>query len=287
MPYEVSDKEIEYLDEMLKDINGDISVSMSYVRRAQGLTFEQLGEKFSGINVSTIKRYMQQSYPSIRPIHLVAAMSWVMMVPMTSFYYGFRLKEYYRGMDDDAVQALMCVGRLPSNQFEHIVSLIRNLLDTDQNQHISSYCKDLESEFGSIDNYDDLFPPQVLDLDAFAMDYYRSIAITVKIFREKNDITKETIARVLGLSSYQYDLLEDQYKTTSFPVAIGFRVKLGFKLASHVNFTSEMRMFPEFHELRKAQQFRDALIIEVLRHVPAKHKPHVINLLLEIAKIYI
>ncbi|EJO2021867.1 hypothetical protein NRC95_004620, partial [Vibrio vulnificus] len=67
----VSDQEIEKMNMLLKSIDTDMAVSMSYVRRAQGVSFEQLENRFSGINGSTLKRYMQQSYPSMRPIHVV------------------------------------------------------------------------------------------------------------------------------------------------------------------------------------------------------------------------
>ncbi|WP_332308963.1 hypothetical protein [Enterovibrio coralii] len=101
----VSDEHIQKLNEMLEHIDTDIALSMSYVRRAHHMSFPDLKKKFTGINVETLQKYMQESYPAHRPIHVVAAYSWVMMVPMTAFYYGLKLREYYRGMDDLAVEA--------------------------------------------------------------------------------------------------------------------------------------------------------------------------------------
>ncbi|WP_260261818.1 hypothetical protein [Vibrio intestinalis] len=284
---EVSDQDIEKLDNLLKNIDSEMAVSMSYARRAQGITFDQLEKRVTGINASTLKRYMQQSYPSMRPIHVVAAMSWVMMVPMTSFYYGLKLKEHYRGMDDKAIEALLCIGRLPSDQFDVFLQLVCNLMDAESRAEFEQYRLNVESQVGSLDHYNELLPPPVLDVNAFAIDYYRSISITAKRFREENNISIETLSRVLGISTYQYSILEDINKIRDFPVAIGFRVKLGFHLDSHADFSSEMRQFPQFHRLRQMQHVRDSLIVESLRKLDYSRKNSAIQILTTLSKIYI
>ncbi|OCP81311.1 helix-turn-helix transcriptional regulator (plasmid) [Vibrio cholerae] len=282
----VSDQEIDRLDEMLKTIDSDISIAMSYVRRAQGLTFKALDKRFSGINSGTLKRYMQQSYHSMRPIHIVAAYSWVTMVPMTAFYYGFKLKEFYRGMDDNAVEALVCIGRLPTEQFNTFLTIVCNTLSEESRREFFAFRAAIESEYGVIENYSSLFPPTVLDINEFAIDYYRSVAVTVKRFREENNISIDTISRVLGLSRYQYEALEKPNKIMQFPVSIGFRVKLGFKLNTHVNFTSEMRQFPEFHKLRQVQHVRDLLIVEALRRLKLNERQSMTRILTSLSEIY-
>lgn len=283
----VSEQEIRKMDTLLQNIDTDMAVSMSYVRRAQGISFKQLEQRFSGINGSTLKRYMQQSYPSMRPIHVVAALTWVMMVPMTSFYYGLKMKEQFRGMDDKAIEALLCIGRLPSDQFKLYLELVANLMNEEDRVAFLRFKSELESQTGLLSNYNELLPPTVLDIHDFAIDYYRSVAITVKRFRVQHNIPLETIARVLGISEYQYQILEDVNKVRDFPVAIGFRVKLGFQLSSHVNFTSEMRQFPEFHQLRQVQHVRDALIVEALTKVEKSRKNSAIDILMSLSKIYI
>lgn len=276
-----SDLELAHLDKMLRNIDADISVAMSYVRRAQGLTFEQLEKRMSGMNGDTLKRYMQQSYPSMRPLHFVAAYSWIMMVPMTCFYYGLKIRELYRGMDESAVEALLSIGQLPSNQFKIVIDIIFNLLDGKTKDDFCQLREEIEIE--SHDDYNTLFPPQVLDISSFAIDYYRSVAITTKKFRLEHDISLDDFARVIGLSSYQCSVLEDINKPTSFSVSIGARVKLGFKLNTHVNFTSEMRLYPEFHRLRQAQHVRDRLIVEGLSLLKPYQKRHVINIIMELS----
>lgn len=282
-----SDQELSHMTEMLKNIDFDISVSMSYVRRAQGLTFEELSKRFTGISKSMLKRYMQQSYPSMRPIHLVAAYSWVTMVPMTSFYYGFKITEAYRGMDHAAVEAIICVGKLPSNQFDTALELIYNFLIDDVREQEYALRKALEAEHGVIENYNELFPPPVLDLNLFAEDYYRSVAITAKQFRACHNFSMETMAKVLDISVYQYSALENIEKVVPLSMAIGFRVKLGFKIESHADFTSEMIHYPNFHRLRRIQQVRDTLIISALSHLSPEIKQHIVNMLKHLSKAYL
>ena len=116
------------LDHQMASIDIDIASSMSFVRRAQGLSVNNLGSQLVGLNNSTLKRYLQPSYKCIRPLHVVAALSWLMMVPMTAFYTHLNAKESYRGMDDISIQALQRVGKLPQLQFEHYINLITYLL---------------------------------------------------------------------------------------------------------------------------------------------------------------
>ena len=82
--FEFDASHIDNLNKCFSTFDTDIAISISYVRRAQGLSFRELENRMTGINSSTLKRYLQPSYSSVRPLHVVAALSWVMMVPMTS-----------------------------------------------------------------------------------------------------------------------------------------------------------------------------------------------------------
>lgn len=282
----VSNEEIARLDEMLKNIDSDISVGMSYVRRAQGLSFKTLEKRFSGLKGETLKRYMQQSYHSMRPIHIVAAYSWVTMVPMTAFYYGFKIKEFYRGMDNNAVEALVCLGRLPTEQLNLFLAMVCNMLSDESKKEFSEFRIQVEAEYGVMEDHADLLPPDILDINKFAIDYYRSVAITSKRFREEHNISVEVASQLTGLSMYQYQILEDVNKIVPMPVSLGFRAKLGFKLNSHVNFTSEMKLFPEFHKLRQVQHVRDSLMVEALRRIQDSEKTSIIKVLTGLSEIY-
>lgn len=283
----LNENQLKMLDDKLATIDTDMAISMSLIRRAQGLSFDDLEKRLSGIKGSTLKRYMQQSYTSIRPLHMVAAMSWVMMVPMTSFYLALKVKENYRGMDSHAVNALFCVGRLPTKQFDLYIDIITDLMTEEGRHEFQAFRDELLLTTPLPSCYEDLLPPDNLDLNAFAIDYYRSSAITVKRFRQEYNIPIDVISRVLGLSVYQYQTLEDVNKPRDFSVSIGFRVKLGFQLNSHVNFTSEMVQFPQFHQLRQFQHVRDSLTTKALSLVDNNVKKHAVDILTSLSKIYI
>ncbi|CCO46651.1 conserved hypothetical protein [Vibrio nigripulchritudo SOn1] len=277
---------ILFLDEQMANIDTDIAIAMSFVRRAQSLTFKSLDKRISGIDISLMQRYMQLSYAPMRPLHVVAAFSWLTMVPMTAFYQHMRVKEYYRGMDDSAVEVLMCIGLLPSNQFELALDMIVNLLSLKERQAFLSFKEKTVSDTGTLPNYNHLFPPDVLDINDFAIDYYQSLSHTIRDFRIKHQISKDNISQVLGLSVEQYNKLEDHRKTYSLPVAVGFRGKLGFSLHSHVDFTSQMVQFPQFHQLRQVQHIRDSLIVEAIRPLSKKKKGCVTEILRNLSTMY-
>ncbi|USH04845.1 hypothetical protein K6Q96_24400 [Grimontia kaedaensis] len=287
-PSQVTDKDIERLNELLKNIDSDIALSMAYVRRAHQVSFVELKRKFTGVNVETLQKYMQPSYQGHRPLHVVAAFSWMMMVPMTAFYYGLSLREYYRGMEDSSVEALVRIGKLPLSQFNSVIDIITNLYNDRERADFLAFRTELEghSDYVGLD-YDSLLPPPELDLEAFGEDYYRSLAINLKRFRYAYNVPLETMSKVLGLSDYQYQVLENENKPVAFSVAVGFRGKLGFKLNSHAGFTSEMTKFPQFHHLRTAQHVRDSLIVEALRHLDHEQKESISQILNSLSRLYI
>ncbi|WP_332308964.1 hypothetical protein [Enterovibrio coralii] len=182
----------------------------------------------------------------------------------------------------------MRIGKLPTAQFNAMLDIITHLYGEDDKQAFATFRAELEATPGYQElDYSALFPPEVLDLEAFGEDYYRSVAVSAKAFRKEHALSEKTMAKVLGLSAYQYGVLENENKPVAFSVAIGFRAKLGFKLNSHVNFTAEMRRFPAFHQLRIAQHVRDSLIVEALRRLEEKEKKNVSQMLLSLSNMYI
>lgn len=282
---EISEERVCQIDHLLKNIDSEISISMSFMRRTYGMSFSELESRMSGINISTIKRYFQQSYPSMRPLHFLAALSWILMVPATAFYYKLSSKESFRGMDEKSIEALIYIGRLPYEQFETVLDLITNAMDSQEKESFTLFRNNLYEE-GIEDQFDNLLPPKELDMNLFAIDYYRSVAITMKRFRLKNDISVKNMARVLGMSVHLYDALEDPRKTIPFSVSLGVRTKLGFLKSSHVEFTSEMTFYPQFHQLRRIQHRRDVLLVESMRRLPDNKKKWVTRVLREVSYIY-
>jgi hypothetical protein len=279
---EITESEIIRLNKLLKNVDIEVAVAMSNIRRIQRLTFKQLEKRFSGINGNTLKRYMQPSYHSMRPLHVVAAYSWITMVPLINFYHRI----IYRDLDNDILEVLMCIGKLPSNQFEAVLNIIVNLLNQSSRQAFLSFKHQLESQWNIVDDYNCLFPPKSLDINAFAIDFYRSLAITIKKFRETNHISIDTASRVTGLSQYQYRILEDVNKIIPISFSIGIRTYLAFNLHDYSYFTSEMRLFPEFHTLRTIQHIRDSLIIEGFKYLNPEHRKNITDILITLSDIY-
>lgn len=281
----VSEKELLLIDELLVGVDRNAAAAMSHVRRSHSYSFQQLSEKMVGISPQMLKRYMQQSYHGIRPIHLCAAFSWVSMVPMTTFYYGLKLTESFRGMDQFSVSALVFIGRLPTQQFLNVIEIIKSFLTDDDAQKITLLI-DNAIESGDLGETVEFCPPEPLDVEKFGDDYYRSIAIALVKFRKDHSVSKETIARVLGISLYQYNLLEDQEKRVNLSLSIGLRVKCGFRIDSHTDFTKEMTEYSDFHKLRRVQQTRDVLIVSSMQMLPESKKTHIIEILRHLSAAY-
>ncbi|SBS33878.1 hypothetical protein MSP8887_03124 [Marinomonas spartinae] len=282
-----TDEELLHIEKMLENLDIDIAFSMSYVRKTQNLSFRELSRRFSGIDEVMWKRYMQPSYPSTRPIHIVAAYSWVTMVPMTSFYKGLKIRESYRGMDNEAVDALICSGRIPTTQFNLFLNIIYNFLDPKGQDCVDNLKQKLIKEKSYSDTDIIPLPPYKIDIKKFSRDYYKSIAIEMKKFRIKNNFSYETMAKVLGVSLYKYSRLEEPNTYQTFSMSLGARLKLGFKVNSHVDFTSNMVDYPEFHQLRIQQNTRDQLIVESLKHLSKKQKRTATEILKKLAEAYI
>jgi len=283
-----TEEELLLLDEKLANIDLDVAVSMGYVRKAQGWSFSTLSERFAGVNTQLLQRYMQQGYACVRPIHFIAAYSWVTMVPMTSFYKGLKIRESYRGMDETGVEALICIANMPYDLFSLTLQCIHCFLDEFGKKQVDILKKRLEHEYGVFNEalYQFCSAPPIIDIDKFAASYYRSIALTVTEFRKRHQLSPMTMARVLGLSEYKYRILEDPDNPQPFSMAIGLRVKLGFKLNGHVQFTHCMKDYPEFHEYRKLQHIRDSLLIESLRYIPEQQKPYVIGVIKGLSAVH-
>nr|WP_269808777.1 hypothetical protein [Enterovibrio nigricans] len=183
----------------------------------------------------------------------------------------FEDKGTLSGYDDNAVDALLSIGRIPSYQFDTALDLITSFMKGEQEREFRAFRSKIEAE-NECGEYNNLLPPEKLDINLFAIDYYRSIAITMKRFRMENKLSHSTMAHVLGMSLYQYGALEDERRTVQFPVSLGVRAKIGFMKNSHVEFTSEMTHYPEFHRLMQSQHIRDMLIVEAMRLLTEKQK---------------
>lgn len=279
-----SEDELQNITSALHNLDQALAASMSHIRKVQKLSMDDLCARFSGLSKGTVEKYLQASYQGIRPIHFVAAFSWVTMVPATSFFKGIKLLETDRGMDEYAIDAIIQCGRLSKKRFQITIDCIYDYLNPEYKRAYDEFYNRACDKFGDLDSYDDeqFLSPPVLDVVEFAEDYYSSIALALKDFRRINQLSVSTLAKALGLSIHRYKILEDPYKSklsSPFSMHAGFRVRLAFHSHSHVEFTQYMKSYPQFHTLRKVQHLRDALIVEGLRYIPLDKKKNVIEIM--------
>ena len=284
----VNDSELDYIDAMLKDVHIAVSMSMAYIRKIQGWQFQQLEKRFTGLSISTWRRYLQPSYKKMRPLHVVAAYSWLTMVPMPSFYRGLNIKEAYRGMDDESVEAMIHCGILPKRQFRLMLDHLYEYLLDQQKEQVDQFVVDIRDKYGSLDDYDnqEFMFPESLDMQLFAYDYYRSVALAFQEFRSVNQLSIDTMAHVLNLSPYRYEQCEDPENPISLPIDIAARLKLGFKLTDAMPFTEHMQHFPQFHTVRRIQHIRETKLVELMQYIDPIYKNNFTTIISTMASIY-
>ena len=251
MKNDLSNSELSELDKSLNNIDSQIAISLSYVKKIQGIGFEDISKRFSSISPITIQRYFQQSYKSKRSLHTLAAFSWFFMTPMAGFYSNMKARENWRGMTEKSARALLYVGNINRKNFEIITELLANSMSNeDKNDYIA-----FKGSILTVDD-DDLGFPEQLDLDAFAIDYYQSIAVIFRKIRLEGNLSFKEMARRLNVTEKEYMKIENR-QAFDLHISIGFRAKLAFKLDEHSTFSSEMTTYPKFHKLRLMQSYRE------------------------------
>jgi|GEM_PF-972781 len=285
----VNDSDLDYINTSLNDVHIAVSMSMAYIRKIQGWQFQQLEKRFTGLSISTWKRYLQPSYKKMRPLHVVAAYSWLTMVPMPSFYRGLNIKKAYTGMDDEAVEAMIHCGILPKRQFRLMLDHLYEYLLDQQKAQVDQFFAAIRDKYGSLDDYDnkEFMFPERLDMQLFAYDYYRSVALAFQEFRSVNQLSIDTMAHVLNLSPYRYEQCEDPENPISLPIDIAARLKLGFKLTDTMPFTAHMQHFPQFHTVRRIQHIRETKLAELMRCISATDKHNLVSIISNISAIVI
>lgn len=289
MPVQIAtDEELSHIENMLANFEEQNILAMQYIKKSQKLSDEDLTSRFDKIKPSLVLRYLQPHYPSTRPIHFMAAFSWVTKIPATSWYLGTKIREEWRGMDDAAVDALICCGSMVFEQFDILINHICFYLNDEAKQNIDRLKRQLLNEIGEINNTVEAAysAPDIIDLEKFSESYYYSISLALKVFKEENNISSHEMEKILGLSRYAYKSLEDPSKTWPFSLVVGARLRLGFKLDSHVDFTKGMTHYSEFHIFRKLQNYRELVLVESLKHVPEESKKYVINIIKGVAAAY-
>lgn len=285
----ISEDELVKVNAMLANVHIAIAQSMSYVRKFQGWEFAQLEHRISGVKEVTWRRYFRTGYDKMRPIHTVAAYSWLTMLPMACFYRGLNIREAYPNMDDVSTECLIHSGLLPKNQFDLILSHLHHFLSAEQQHSVHVFKEKLNHQYGSLDELvdDEFMFPETVDIDAFGYDYYYSLAVSLKDIRERHQITIASIAQVLNLSEYRYRQLESPDNPVPLPVELGARLQIGLRLPDAMIFTRRMTQFPQFHTVRRVQQIRQNLLVEMLSHLDPERKKNFAAIVANLSSMYL
>jgi hypothetical protein len=262
---------------------------MSDVRKSQGWKFFQLEKKFKGISHSTWKSYFQSGYKKMRPIHAVAAYSWLTMLPVDYFYNRSKIHGNYGSLDDLIEKCLLKFIILPRSQFEFSILTIYSYLTEEQKTHISLSDKDFNTYCGILGRYNnaDWMFPTKLDMDKFSSDYYSSLSFWLVEFRENNNISIDFMAEIAGLSLYRYNQCENPNKSVPISVNLIPRLMSEFNFDDTIPFSRKMRLFPQFHTARKIQKIREELLMKLLSAIDYLDKNAIFNFVSSLSSIYV
>lgn len=284
-----TDEDLEALSAQMVGFEKNLPTWINTVLKSQRWAPEEIEARFSNITDHTLKKYLRASYKGFRPLHFVAAFSWVTTAPMTSYYLGGDIRETHTGMDDSAVDALLVIDTMKFDDFRKIIECVYRFLDERGQLAVDSLNLKLKEQFPSVYEMKDeeLKAPDSIDLKLFADSYYGALSAAAKRFREGYGIKKSLMQRVLGMSAYQYNALEDPDQRPDISPSIGARVRIAFKLDGHASFTVGMTHYAEFNKFREAQHVREVLLVEALKHVPEHSKNGVVGMIKGFSEFHI
>jgi hypothetical protein len=253
--------EIEQLNHYAPIFNAEVGSALRWVMRQLGISVKLLEKRISGVSSSAWRSYTQMSYTQNRPLHVVAAFSWLTQVSMMAIYQGKHIQNYWPAVCNKTIQSIIASGLLPEEQFLYCIRLMTAKLD----KRGYSISKEVVPLLEAIPNFQDTFlmPPQ-LDIDDFKTDYYRSLSIQFRQFRQQQQIPIEVLATVINEPVSRTLAFEDTDNPISIPVFAAVRIKLGFKLEDTVMFTSGMTKYQHFYHARQVQQAREQVMLALM-----------------------
>ena len=180
---------------------------------------------------------------------------------MLAIFQGKHIQNYWPAVCNETIQSIISSGLLPEEQFLHCIRLMTAKLD----KRGYSISKEVIPILETIPNFQDTFlMPLKLDIDDFKADYYRSIAIQLKQFRQQQQIPIEILAAVINEPVSRTMAFEDPDNSVSISAFSAVRLKLGFKLQDTVMFTSGMTKYQHFYHARKVQQAREQVMLALM-----------------------
>lgn len=268
---ELIGKRLVEIDKKQDEFNDNAAKALNWIYRTHGWNGAKLACKISGANADTLQRYSNLSFPaSKRNLHTVSLITWASQITMNILYLGADVEKYWPGMCESSIRCVCFLGRLPHPVFEDVIRILlqkaKNIgfeLDSQVDPKLEALSEHSDTPFLMPDN---------ICIHKFREDYYTSIGVKLREFRERFNIGYEILSAVLDVPISTYKRYEDPDDTTTIPIALGVRLKSGFQLSDTTSFVSEMRDFPGFSQSRKIQQLREEVVFELYKSLPLETK---------------
>lgn len=264
-----SAEELQRLDDFEEEFPLQIARAIRWIYDIHDWNGEDVEKRIPGVKASVWQRYAQPAYTKSRSLHSIAALSWISQVSMSAILYGDRIARYWPDTTRNKIKIIIYSGLMGHEEFQYIMDKLLAISPNkvDLNRDSLAYLEYFKSNY----KYEHVAAPAQLDIEAFARDYYRSIAVTLKTFRESRNMRVTDMAITMNISDAKYRKIENANpppKVISLHLAARF--KLAFKIPNTVPFVSDMRDFPGFALSRSLHQARELILLELLKGVDEK-----------------
>jgi len=277
-----SKNDIAKLDIYAPIFNAEVGGAIRWVMHQLGLTVKLLEQRIQGVSNSAWRAYSQTSYQQNRPLHVIAAFSWLTQISMSAVFRGKHIQNYWPTVCDQTIKGIILSGLLPEAQFQECIQLILEKMlkrGHDVKQDVMTILKDIP------DFQDAFLMPAQLDIDDFKADYYRSIALQLRQFRNKYRIDIKLLSTILNEPISRIEAFEDPDNPVTIPGYVAVRLKLGFRLQDTVIFTSGMQKYPQFYHSREVQQAREEVMLKVMTSLNLSEREWINDLIKIVLKI--
>jgi len=242
-----------------KEFPSMIGNSLKYWFKILDWSPQDASRHLSGQSAETWRKYLQPSYTKQRRQHVIAAFSWASKISMSAIFKGEQITQYW---PEDLIKLMVTCGFLSNKTFRLFVEeLLATGAKQQQGRWVEGKLKTIESL-----SRENVQAPYPLDLEDFRLDYYRSIARALRLFRQHNNIDIDTMAQVGNLEVQEYLAIENEAKPPkAIPLILAAKLKLGFQLDDTVQLLAFMDKYPGCRVARTIQQEREMILIELLK----------------------
>jgi hypothetical protein len=274
--------EIEQLNHYAPIFNAEVGGALRWVMRQLNISIKLIEKRIPGVSSSAWRSYTQMSYTQNRPLHVITAFSWLTQVSMMAFLRGKHIQNFWPAVCNETIQSIIASGLLPEEQFLRCIQLMTAKMD----RRGYNLGKKVLPLLEAIPRFQDSFlMPSKLDINDFKEDYYRSIAIQLRQFRQQEKIPIEVLAAIFNEPVSRIIAFEDPENPVSIPAFAAARIKLGFKLEDMTIFTSGMTKYFHLYNARQVQQAREKVMLALMGSISLSERQRINSFIQTIVEI--